>query len=365
MQTHEFDSGPAALDWLLQAPQHQAPEVVLLDAQMPNVDGFEVATRIHALDRFTTVPLVMLSSAGMKGDAQRARDAGIAAYLTKPIAREDLVQILREVLNLQETVPQVLITRHVVDEKRVDLDVLLVEDNLVNQKLAVTLLQRWGHRVTVAENGVVALERWAAQRFDVILMDMMMPVMDGLEATRQIRGLETDRHIPIVAMTANAMESDRQRCLEAGMDDYIAKPIKAQELQDLLQRLASSMASESGPRTLTVPAALEPELAASSFDYADAMRRADQEILEIIAQPFRAEWVHDRQRLRDGLSGDLSVLERTAHALKGTLAMFGAQPASALAARLERSAQAGDTLQIKGLVDALIVEVERLIAAMP
>ena len=117
------------------------------------------------------------------------------------------------------------------------LNVLLVEDNPINQKLAITLLARWGHRVSVAENGAEALEQVVGQAFDVVLMDMMMPVMDGLEATRRIRALPGPAaSVPIVAMTANAMESDRQRCLAAGMTDYISKPIRAQELQGLLQK---------------------------------------------------------------------------------------------------------------------------------
>ncbi len=365
MLTHEFESGRDVLDWLLHAPTASRPGIVLLDAQMPSMDGFEVASRIHALPQYTSLPLVMLSSAGMKGDAQRARDVGIAAYLSKPIAREDLSQVLGQVLNLQQTVPQILITRHTAEDQRVELNVLLVEDNVVNQKLAVTLLKRWGHRVTVAENGAVALEQWSSQKFDVILMDMMMPVMDGLEATRRIRDLETDSHIPIVAMTANAMESDRKRCMAAGMDDYLAKPIKAQELQLLLQRIALPTPPVAGLRGLTMPSLLETEFGESNFDYAAAMRQSDQEILEIIAEPFRKEWVNDRQRLLDGLAGDLLNLERTAHALKGTLAMFGAQPATALAARLERSAQSGDLALVRGLVDSLLVEVDRMIQVMP
>ena len=149
------------------------------------------------------------------------------------------------------------------------------------------------------------------------------------------------------------------------MDDYIAKPIKAQELQVLLQRFAPKLESLAGPRSLTVPAVLEAELGMSGFDYAAAMRQADQEVLGIISQPFLEEWTHDRQNLTTGLAGDLPTLERTAHALKGTLAMFGAQPASALAARLERAAHSGDGVQLRTLVDSLVAEVERMIQAMP
>jgi two-component system sensor histidine kinase/response regulator len=365
MITDEFESGPSALDWLKLVPQNDKPDVVLLDAQMPVMNGFDVATCIHEMPHCADVPLVMLSSAGMKGDAKRAQEAGIVSYLSKPIARDDLMLILGQVLNRHETLPQVLITRHNAEEKRVDLDILLVEDNLVNQKLAVTLLKRWGHRVCVAENGAVALNQLTSRKFDVILMDMMMPVMDGLEATRRIRELETDVRIPIVAMTANAMESDRERCLAAGMNDYIAKPIKAQELQVLLQRFAPLVKPVAGPRTMTAPGALSSEIALSDFDYASALRQSDQEILDIISKPFREEWSNDRQNLTIGLAGDLLTLERTAHTLKSTLSMFGAQPASALAARLERAAHSGDSVLLRSLVDSLVAEVERMIQCMP
>ena len=164
MLTQEFESGQLALDWLRNVPENHKPQVVLLDAQMPVMNGFDVAIHIHAIPNCVDLPLVMLSSAGMKGDAKRAQDVGIVAYLSKPIAREDLTHILGQVLNLHETVPQALITRHTADDKRGELDVLLVEDNLVNQKLAVTLLQRWGHRVSVAENGAVALNLLSAQQ---------------------------------------------------------------------------------------------------------------------------------------------------------------------------------------------------------
>ena len=365
MLTHEFESGQAALEWLQQVPKKDRPDLVLLDAQMPGMDGFEVATRIHALALYTALPMIMLSSAGMKGDAQRARDVGIVAYLSKPIAREELMPVLGQVLNRQQIAPQSMITRHTADDKLAVLDVLLVEDNVINQKLAVTLLQRWGHRVTVAENGVEALEQWSLNKYDVILMDMMMPVMDGLEATRRIRNLEKDAHTPIVAMTANALESDRERCLTAGMDDYIAKPIKAVELQALLLHFAPMAVPVVGPHALTMPAALDVELGMSSFDYAAALRQSDQEILGIIAGPFKSDWGNNKKNLSDGLLGDLQILERTAHTLKGILAMFGAQPATALAARLERSANSGDTLHLRSLVDSLVAEVERMIQAMP
>ncbi|OYT92981.1 MAG: hypothetical protein CFE43_05575 [Burkholderiales bacterium PBB3] len=364
--THDFASGSEALAWMARPRAAQEPvcDAVLLDAQMPELSGFEVAVLLRELPGCDRLPLVMLSSAGMRGDAQRAREAGIVAYLSKPIAREDLMQALSQVLNLQDRLPQALITRHSVMEDRVAMDVLLVEDNLINQRLAVTLLQRWGHKVTVAENGQLALDCLAVATFDVILMDMMMPVMDGLEATRRIRALETSGRTPIVAMTANAMESDRDRCFAAGMDDYISKPINARELQTLLERFLPSNTTRSLNLDRVDPGLQQEGEGISDFDYGAALGSVDQEILQIIAAPFCAQWPQDRSKIMESQEADMPMVERTVHALKGILSMFGAQPASALAMRLELCAKAGDVAQLRSLLPPFFAEVERMMDAL-
>jgi CheY-like chemotaxis protein/HPt (histidine-containing phosphotransfer) domain-containing protein len=242
------------------------------------------------------------------------------------------------------------------------MNVLLVEDHLINQKLAIALLERWGHHVEVAANGQIALEMVARQQFDVILMDMMMPVMDGLEATRQIRAAETIRRTPIIAMTANAMEADRDRCLQAGMDDYLSKPIKAQELRQILQHFSSAtvLVSQTRPAPLTETAPPAP-----AFDYLAALRRADQEVIEIISEAFVDQWPAELGKINDGLArGDLTVVMHTAHALKGTLSMFGAAPASALAAQMEQCALRQDMDGVNAVVAPLSLALDSLIAAI-
>jgi PAS domain S-box-containing protein len=365
MQPHAVDSGRAALQWLAAAgPGHRACDLVLLDAQMPEMDGFTVARHILELAGCGQLPMVMLTSAGLKGDAQLALESGIRGYLTKPVAREELLQAIARVLNLQQSRSSSLVTSHSIREQQVVMKVLLVEDHAINQKLAITLLERWGHHVDVAENGQIAVDKVAQETFDVILMDMMMPVMDGLEATRRIRASEGARRTPIIAMTANAMESDRERCLEAGMDDYISKPIKAQELQAMLQRFSVVHV----PLPLTAPAPIDGVHAASipAFDYAAAMGVVDQEVLGIIAQAFAEQWPEDLRKIREGLQhGDLKSVLHTSHALKGTLAMFGAQPASDLAAQMERMAMQSNAAGVAVLVDPLVVELDLVIAAIP
>ena len=163
----------------------------------------------------------------------------------------------------------------------------------------------------------------------------------------------------------DAVESDRDRWLAAGMDDYLSKPIKGAELQALLKRYLSSSVMGALKSDSTLPAPLQAAAPDIAFDYSAAIAAADQEILDIIAEPFREQWPEERQRLLHGLEGDLVLLERTAHALKGTLSMFGAEPAAALAIRTERCAQANDLLGARSLVQPLIIEVERMIQAIP
>jgi hypothetical protein len=358
---HEAASGETALAMLEGNSAAGAAhfDLIVLDACMPGMDGFDTALRIMALPQCAATPLVMLSSGGIKGDAQRCREIGFAAYLSKPIARDELLMALSRVLDTQKQGQAQLVTRHLINDQHVPLEVLLVEDHPVNQRLATKLLERWGHRVTVADNGLLGIEALSTGHFDVVLMDMMMPVMGGLEATQHIRAAEQARgapRTPIIAMTANAMQGDRERCIEGGMDDYLAKPIKSQELQQLLLRYGAvdTPASASAPNAL-------PPTQAITFDYAAALETADQEMVEIVAGIFLDNYPDDLKKMRDALSiGDLEPLLYTAHALKGTVAMFGADPARLLAQRIEQQAKHGDPLGLSELLEALAEEIEQL-----
>ncbi len=231
------DSGPAALA-LMQAGQ-ESFDCILLDAQMPDMDGYELARRLHATYA-DLPPMLMLSSGALRGDALRCQESGIAGFFAKPIASDELQAALGRLFDPHThlaTESTVLVTRHSLRESQQAIKVLLVEDHPTNQKLALGLLAKWGHDAVLAHNGQEALDILATQTFDVILMDMQMPVMGGIEATRQIRARETAqklRRTPIIAMTAAAMQDDRDSCIAAGMDDYLSKPIKVKELQDKL-----------------------------------------------------------------------------------------------------------------------------------
>jgi CheY-like chemotaxis protein len=196
--------------------------------------------------------------------------------------------------------------------------VLVVEDNVVNQQLALNLLQRWGHAATLAEDGRQALECLARQQFDLVLMDMQMPVMGGLEATRRFRQQEAPgSHLPIIAMTANALQGDREQCLAAGMDDYLSKPVRAADLQQLLQRHGKS--------------------APSAFNYQAALAQQDAEIIDIVADSFLASFPVEMAQLEQALQqADRATLKRLAHTIKGNAALFGATPIVTAAAQLEK-----------------------------
>ena len=215
--------------------------LILLDAQMPEMDGFALAGCIKRNPEWGSATIMMLSSAGQRGDAKRCREIGVAAYLTKPVRQSELLDAILTALGtrqIKEPSPAALVTRHSLRETNNRLRILLAEDNAVNRLLAVRLLEKRGHAVTVAGNGKEALAALEKQPFDLVLMDVQMPEMDGFEATAAIRDKEkhSGSHLPVIAMTAHAMVGDRERCLAAGMDDYITKPIRPDDLTAVLAR---------------------------------------------------------------------------------------------------------------------------------
>jgi signal transduction histidine kinase/CheY-like chemotaxis protein/ligand-binding sensor domain-containing protein len=248
-------SGAEAITMLQEADRSGAGFALLLvDAQMPDMDGFTLVQRVRQQADMRKMTIMMLTSAGQRGDAACCRELGIAAYLVKPIVQS---QLLDAILNVLATKAQVartagfgvrgfethevpLVTRHSLREARQNLRILLAEDNVVNQVLASRLLEKQGHSVVVANNGRKALETLEKQKFDLVVMDVSMPEMDGFEAVTAIRAREegTGSHIPIIAMTAHAMKGDRERCLAAGMDAYISKPLQPNELYQLIKTLA-------------------------------------------------------------------------------------------------------------------------------
>ncbi len=238
----EADSAARALDLLRDAAARgNSYDLAVLDLIMPNVDGFELARMIKADPKISSVRMVLLTSAGQRGDGSKARDAGIAAYLTKPVRQSHLFDCLITVLSTprepakvpDSIAPSTLVTRHTLQEARKMSPklILLAEDNIVNQKIAVRQLQKLGYRADVVANGREAVEALSRIAYDLVFMDCQMPEMDGYEASAEIRRIEGEvKHTPIVAMTAHALQGDREKCLAAGMDDYVSKPVRVEEL---------------------------------------------------------------------------------------------------------------------------------------
>ncbi len=238
----------AALSLLRQACETKMPfGLMLVDRHMPEIDGFMLVEQIRQSPEWADLVTVMLTSGGQRGDGARCAELGIAAYLVKPVLQADLLGALSKVFGSRAAAPErvLLITGETLRKDRTPLRVLLAEDNPVNQRLAARLLEKRGHVVVVAEDGARALEALEKQSFDLILMDVQMPVMSGVQATAAIREREkvTGAHVPIIAMTAHAMEGDRQRFLASGMDGYISKPVHSRELFEMIESLVGSPAS--------------------------------------------------------------------------------------------------------------------------
>ncbi|MCJ7612388.1 MAG: response regulator [Candidatus Aminicenantes bacterium] len=252
MKPTAVDSGEAALAALKQAvSQGQPYKLALIDACMPEMDGFTLAEHINSSTENGKPIIMMLTSLGLRGDASRCLKLGISAYLVKPIKQNELLDSLRLALgtSLTQKGSGPLITQHSLREPAHGLHILLAEDNVINQKIAVRILENRGQTVTVAEDGEQVLTALDKEAFDLILMDVQMPKMDGFQATTAIRDKEkeTGAHIPIIAMTAYAMKGDRERCLDAGMDDYIAKPLNPNDILARLDRLMAKFPKRAKP----------------------------------------------------------------------------------------------------------------------
>jgi signal transduction histidine kinase/DNA-binding response OmpR family regulator len=367
MRPTAVEGGAAALAELARAASGGDPySLILLDAVMPGVDGPAVAGQIRQHPEWGRPAVLILSSAGRPEDPRRCRELGVAAYLTKPVSHADLLRAVHNALG-----------RRLVDGKGRALladsrparpgpgggpcrrlRVLLAEDNPVNQRLSVLLLEREGHAVTVVGNGREALAALERGGFDLALVDVQMPELDGLEATRALRRREegTGRRLPVLALTAYALQGDRERCLAAGMDGYLAKPIREEELRRALRGLCPEpvepAAGEAG-----CPVLDRAELAARIGD--------DPETLREIVGLFLGEWPRALAGVRDAVARrDAVALTKVAHDLKGMVGTMAAGEAFATARQLEAAARAGDLAGAAGLVGELEARGERLLAEL-
>jgi PAS domain S-box-containing protein len=357
------DSGPAALETLLQASRSGEPfPLVLLDVQMPGMDGYMLAERIRQLPEIAGTTLMLLTSSSQSGEVARRKELRISVALNKPIKQADLWKAIMRVLGMPLSVDsRGESTPEQAPQGTRPLSILLAEDNLVNQKLAVRLLERRGHQVVVANNGREALELLKRQSFDAILMDVQMPEMDGYEATAAIRREEqvTGRHIPILAMTAYAMKGDRERCLEVGMDGYISKPVRAKELFETLEGIPVQARSSEAGSPLPLPPSAD-----GIMDEAEAMSRVgeDRELLSELAEVFISESPRLLETIRAAIANrDAAKLRITAHSLKGAVDNFAAQAVYQAALRLEMLGRNGNLAEAEEACSTLEKEMDRLL----
>jgi PAS domain S-box-containing protein len=345
-RTLEACSGTEALKLLRERAEPGADKVrlALLDDELPDTDGFELARMIRQEESLRDVRLIMVTSVGARGDAARAQAAGISAYLTKPIKRSDLFDTIVTVLGCDAGETQeeeCFVTRHSLaeDRKKRSAHILLAEDNPVNRKVAERMLTKAGYSVDLANNGLEVLQALEqGVQYHAVLMDVQMPEMDGFEATAAIRKDERWRGVPIIAITAHAMKGNEQRCINAGMDDYIAKPIEPEKLVSTIEKWTGDIVGtkhkdapqETGPKPIDIDGAAERLGGDLEF-----MREIVQEFLDFA--PGQLEAIRAEVQ-----SGNADGLERAAHTLKGAAASINAEPIRAMALRLEEIGRSGN-----------------------
>jgi len=377
LQVTAVDGARAALTELWRArAEARTFALIIMDYHMPDMDGLQLAERVREFPGVVASSIMMLTSGGQSGDLQRCRELGLAAYLSKPLSQRALYQVVAQVIGVGAQAPGLdmpvtrkdspvmrTFTGEPTEPERPVYSVLLAEDNFVNQKLAVTILKKRGHQVTVANDGIEALALLEQERFDVVLMDVHMPNMGGFEATTKLREREKAKglpRMPVIALTAMAMSGDRDKCLEAGMDGYLTKPISA---TDLFSTLANML---SGPPTgQPVPAPVaQPRGAMPAVDVEQlrANMDDDEDMLADIVGAFLEGHVAQMRDLRTGLAqNDEKTALRTAHTLKGLFLTLAADDAAAAALDLEHSVRAHDLITARAKMSRLDTELARVI----
>ena len=349
-QYDEAGNAESALAKLRSAAAEGNPfRIAIVDMQMPRVDGETLGKMVKEDPALSDTSLVMLTSMGRRGDASRLEAIGFSAYLTKPIRQSQLHECLQASLGRGTSVEGVgeerIITRHTIAEaSRRKIRILVAEDNVVNQKVALKMIETLGYRADAVGNGLEAIRALETAPYDLVLMDVQMPEMDGLEATRIIRKEAStavhNPHIPIIAVTAHAMEKDRERCIVAGMDDYVSKPIKAGDLAAAVEKWIAG-------RTQTRKGEKRSEIKKKTriFDKADLLRRVDGD--EVFLAELVGLFLQDITKQLDLLGralgdSDAALCSRQAHSIKGSSATVGADALQKVASELEMACDNGD-----------------------
>ena len=349
------DSGAEALTALETGNSTNSFALVLLDVHMPDMDGFAVAEQIRNSYKHQEIKVVLLTSASRPSDVARCRELGISHYLSKPIKQSELFDAIVTAMAEHPRKPERCeSTSAPIRPSERSLRVLLAEDNPVNQTLAMRILERLGHKVQVVNDGKEAIGRAQAEDFDLIFMDVQMPEMDGLEATMAIRAAEasTGKHVLIVAMTAHAMKGDREKCLGAGMDAYLSKPIRIDELKQAISGVEKTRNMGQSPEQNSFQAIGQLELLLDSV-------MGDRALLVEMAELWLADSAKQERQILEGLdSGDAMMVQRAAHALKGSVGTFQASAAQEAAKQLETSAKDADLVGARKAFERLSTQID-------
>jgi CheY-like chemotaxis protein len=372
--TREAADARSALSILRVAHDAGTPfALAILDMEMPEVDGEELGRRIKADAELRDTVLVMLTSVGSRGDAARLQDIGFSAYLCKPVKQSDLYSAIATALRGTQrggAAERPECAPGLSEERKANVRILVAEDNPVNREVVVAVLSRAGYRCDCVETGREVVERVASGAYDLVLMDCMMPEMDGYEATAVIRAGEAEAggaaRLPVVALTANAMEGDRERCLAAGMDDYVAKPLDPRSLLEKVGEwvLAADERQGAAPEPAAEPAP-GPHDAVLDLEQAMSWLDGDSELLARLAGAFLEQSPQQLTEIRQAArSGDAEVLERAAHTLKGSAASFGAEPLRQAAYDVEQAGRGGNLDAVEQLLDTLEAELRKVEQAL-
>jgi PAS domain S-box-containing protein len=339
--------------------------MLLVDCMLSGMDVFEFVEKIKTLPQVENTRIIMLSSAGFRGDMGRCKELGVAGYLRRPVSRDELIKAIAN--TFRETMGRgAVVTRHSLRESGRGLRVLVAEDNLINQKLALSILKKAGHSVTVVMNGKEALETLGSGSYEVVLMDVQMPVMDGLEATKAIRNSwvpGVNRDVPVIALTAHAMRGDRERFIQAGMDGYVSKPFRSAELLEAIRRCVSDPAC----RACREESRGRKDFPGDVINAGEALRLldGDRELLVEIWETFVQGSSAQVEKIERALaSADFKTLEVEAHSLKSASGSVGAMRLKDEAFSMEQAAAAKDKEAVSKVFKVLKQEYGKAIGEM-
>jgi len=375
----EASGGSAALKTLLRAHDAGDPfRVAILDMQMPHMDGLTLAQAIKSDSKLKDIHLILMTSVGQQCDAQKIKERGIAASLNKPVRQSELFDRLTNILagqSIRQAMPPLAAYQALRDMNWSSARILVAEDNIINQQVALGILKKLGLQADAVANGAEAVKALETIPYGLVLMDVQMPEMDGLEATRNIRNPHSavlNHRVPVIAMTAHAMHGDRERCLEAGMDDYVSKPVEPSALVKVLKKRLPERDGGSGKRE--VPAQNAPlnngdvssqsaDSEAKLFDREGVLSRlmGDADLVHMVAEGFLADIPKQLSTLMGYLrAGDAAGIGRQAHTIKGASANLGCETLCAIACAIEKEAKAGDLAAVTAHMAELEAQFSRL-----